>query len=55
MLNTTTVSESNANITGNALALNITLVKLKWIIDTGATNHILDNHNLLKHDSSIGK
>ena len=54
MINKTTVSESSANLAGNALVLHTTLNKPKWIVDTGATNHIFGNHNLLKHCSLVG-
>ena len=54
MINKTTVSESSANLVGNAHVLHTTLDKPIWIVDTGATNHIIGNHNLLKHGSLVG-
>jgi len=54
MINKTTISEPSVNLAGNALVLHTTLDKPKWIVDTGATNHMIGNHNLLKHGSSVG-
>ncbi|XP_070009476.1 uncharacterized protein [Nicotiana sylvestris] len=52
LLNKSQISEASANMAGKILSNNLNV--LKWIVDTGETNHMINNESALKNSVSVG-
>nr|XP_009789524.1 PREDICTED: uncharacterized protein LOC104237134 isoform X1 [Nicotiana sylvestris] len=52
LLNKSQVSEASANMAGKNLSDNLNV--LRWIVDTGATNHMINDESALKNGVSVG-
>ncbi|XP_019263436.1 PREDICTED: uncharacterized protein LOC109241171 [Nicotiana attenuata] len=58
LLNKNSIGEASVNMAGKCFSGNISLCEnlelCKWIVDTGATNHMTGDKSLLKNETSVG-